>query len=230
MPMPDPRRYASSPCLAGDIAPDYVDPVATDPEQAGDVARWRRAERIRLRAARNAISVIDRQALSAALAGHLRQVLVERFNGAAGMVLSAYWPIKGEPDLRDAMAELHDAGVIVALPVVEVRASPLVFRRWQPGQRMVRGDWDIPVPPADAEKVLPDVSLAPAVGWDSAGFRLGYGGGYFDRTLAKLAPRPFSIGIGLQAARLATIFPQPYDIQLNVVLTEAGVQFPSEGP
>ena len=95
---------------------------------------------------------------------------------------------------------------------------------------MVRGDWDIPVPPADAEKVLPDVSLAPAVGWDSAGFRLGYGGGYFDRTLAKLAPRPFSIGIGLQAARLATIFPQPYDIQLNVVLTEAGVQFPSEGP
>lgn len=227
--MPDPGRYASSPCLAGEIAPDYFDPMATDPEQSRDVSRWRRAERIRLRAARDAISVADRQALSAALAGHLRQVLVERFKGAAGMVLSAYSPIKGEPDLRGLMAELHDAGVIVALPVVEVRASPLVFRRWQPGLRMVRGDWDIPVPPADAEKLAPDVSLAPVVGWDSAGFRLGYGGGYFDRTLAKLAPRPFSIGIGLQAARLATIFPQPHDIPLNVILTEAGVQFPSEG-
>lgn len=227
--MPDPGRHASSPCLAGEIAPDYFDPLATDPAQARDVARWRRAERIRLRAARDAISVADRQALSAALAGHLRQVLVERFRGAAGMVLSAYWPIKGEPDLRALMAELHDTGVIVALPVVEVRASPLVFRRWQPGLRMIRGDWDIPVPPADAERLTPEVSLAPVVGWDSAGFRLGYGGGYFDRTLAKLAPRPFTIGIGLHAARLATIFPQPHDIPLDVILTEAGVQFPSEG-
>lgn len=228
--MPDPGRHASSPCLAGEIAPDYFDPLATDPVQARHVARWRRAERTRLRAARHAISVADRQALSAVLAGHLRQVLMARFRGAVGMVLSAYWPIKGEPDLRALMAELHDAGVIIALPVVEVRASPLAFRRWRPGLRMVKGDWDIPVPPADAERLTPEVSLAPVVGWDSAGFRLGYGGGYFDRTLAKLAPRPFTIGIGLQAARLATIFPQPHDILLDGILTEAGVQIPSEGP
>lgn len=227
--MPDPGRFASSPCLAGETAQDYFDPLATDPEQSRDVARWRRAERLRLRAARDAISVADRHALSAAFAGHLRQLLVERFKGAAGKVLSAYWPIKGEPDLRGLMGELHEAGVIIVLPVVEVRASPMVFRRWQPGLRMVRGDWDIPVPPADAETLIPDISLAPVVGWDSAGFRLGYGGGYFDRTLEKLAPRPFAIGIGLQSARLATIFPQPHDIPLNVILTEAGVQFPREG-
>ena len=159
------------------------------------------------------------------MAGHLRKVLADRFGGAAGMVLSAYWPIKGEPDLRGLMADLHDAGVIIALPVVEVRASPLVFRRWQPGLKMVRGDWDIPVPPTDAERLVPAISLAPVVGWDSVGYRLGYGGGYFDRTLASLAPRPFAIGIGLQAARLATIFPQPHDIPLNVILTEAGIQF-----
>jgi 5,10-methenyltetrahydrofolate synthetase len=226
--MPDPAGFASPPCLAAEISPDYFDPLATDPEQARDVARWRRAERIRLRAERDALSVADRQAAGAALAGHLRQVLADRFDGAAGMVLSAYWPIKGEPDLRGLMANLHDAGVIIALPVVEVRASPLVFRRWQPGLRMVRGDWDIPVPPTDAERLVPEISLAPVVGWDSAGFRLGYGGGYFDRTLARLAPRPFTIGIGLQAARLATIFPQPHDILLNVILTEAGVQFQSE--
>lgn len=227
--MPDPGRYASPPCLACEVAPDYFDPLATDPEQARDVARWRRAERVRLRAARSALSVADRQALGAALAGHLRHFLAERFGGAAGMVLSAYWPIKGEPDLRALMSELHGAGVIIALPVVEVRASPLVFRRWQPGIQMMRGDWDIPVPPPEAERLMPDVSLAPLVGWDGAGFRLGYGGGYFDRTLAKLAPRPFTIGIGLQAARLGTIFPQPHDIALDIILTEAGVQVRREG-
>lgn len=228
--MPDPGRYASSPCLACDAAPDYFDPLATDPEQTRDVARWRRAERARLRAARDALSVADRQALSAALASHLRQFLAERFGAAAGMVLSAYWPIKGEPDLRALMAELHGAGIIIALPVVEVRASPLVFRRWRPGLQMVRGDWNIPVPPPEAERLAPDVALAPVVGWDGAGFRLGYGGGYFDRTLASLTPRPFSIGIGLQAARIATIFPQAHDIPLDVILTEAGIQLHRDGP
>ena len=73
--------------------------------------------------------------------------------------------------------------------------------------------------------MVPDLTLAPLVGWDPAGFRLGYGGGYFDRTLAVLSPRPMTIGIGLQSARLATIFPQPHDIALDVILTEAGVQY-----
>lgn len=174
--------------------------------------------------------MVNRQAAGAALAQQLRQVLSDRFDGAAGMVLSAYWPIKGEPDLRGLMAEQHEAGVIIALPVVEVRASPLVFRRWHPGLHMIRGNWNIPVPPPEADRLAPDVALAPVVGWDSAGFRLGYGGGYFDRTLARLAPRPFTIGIGLQAAQLSTIFPQPHDIPLDVILTEAGVQFQREDP
>jgi 5-formyltetrahydrofolate cyclo-ligase len=105
---------------------------------------------------------------------------------------------------------------MVALPLVEVKAAPLVFRRWTPETRMVRGDWNIPVPPPDAEAVTPEIALAPVVGWTAEGFRLGYGGGYFDRTLAALSPRPFTIGIGLQAARLATIYPQPHDIALEV--------------
>ena len=89
---------------------------------------------------------------------------------------------------------------------------------------MVRGDWNIPVPPSDAPAVTPDIVLAPLVGWDGAGYRLGYGGGYFDRTLASLSSRPFAIGIGFQSARLPTIHPQPHDIALDVILTEAGVQ------
>ena len=228
--MPEGRRLASSPCLAGKIAPNGFDPLAVDPEQARDVARWRRAERVRLRAARDALSVADRKAAGVTLSAHLRHLLAQQLSGAAGLALSAYWPIKGEPDVRDLMVELHGRGVTLALPVVEVKAAPMVFRRWMPGMAMVRGDWNIPVPPPDAETLTPDIALAPLVGWDGAGFRLGYGGGYFDRTLAALSPRPFTIGIGLHSARLATIFPQPHDIAMDVILTEAGVQFHREGP
>ncbi len=217
-------RYASPPCLAANIAPDYFDPLCVDPEQARDVARWRRAERVRLRAERQALSVEARAAASAALSAHLQDLLRLCFGDMRDRLISAYWPIKGEPDLRPLMADLHAAGVLVALPLVEVKQAPLVFRRWTPETRMVRGDWNIPVPPPEAEVVTPPVVLAPLVGWDRAGYRLGYGGGYFDRTLAHLAPRPFVVGIGLQAAKLATIYPQPYDIRLDAILTEEGLQ------
>lgn len=215
--------FSSPPCYAAEVAPEYFDPLAVDPEQVRDVARWRKAERTRLRDARLALSVAERKEIGAALAGHLRQVLQDHFGGAQGNVFSAYWPIKGEPDLRPLMAELHQAGVTVALPLVETRAAPLIFRRWTPETRMVRGDWNIPVPPPDAHVVTPDIALAPLVGWTADGYRLGYGGGYFDRTLAALAPKPFVIGIGFQSAQLKTIYPQPHDIPLDLILTETGL-------
>lgn len=218
---PPSRPYASSPCMAHEVADGSLIP---DPLQAVDVARWRRAERIRLRGWRDALSVGARQAMGARLCLHLDAFLAARFGGLAGSVLSAYWPIKGEPDLRPLMRKLHAAGVLVALPVVEVKAAPLVFRRWTPDMRMERGDWNIPVPPADAPVVTPAITLAPLVGWDRAGYRLGYGGGYFDRTLAALSPRPFSIGVGFQASELPTIFPQPHDMPLQAIVTDEGVQ------
>lgn len=221
-------RYASPPCMAGEVAPDYFDPLAVDPEQARDVARWRRAERTRLRAARDAMSVAKRQAVSETLGGHLLRLLAERFGGAQGRICSGYWPIKGEPDLRPVMAGLHERGVTLALPVVEVKAAPLVFRCWTPATRMGHDDRNIPVPPPEANRLTPEIVLAPLVGWDGDGHRLGYGGGSFDRTLAALTPRPFTIGIGFHAARLATIFPQPHDIPLDVILTETGVEFDRE--
>lgn len=214
--------FASPPCYAADVAPDYFDPLAVNPEQARDVARWRKAERSRLRDARQALSVSGHKEISEVLAGHLRQALKDRFDEMHGMVFSAYWPIKGEPDLRPLMAEMHEAGVTVALPLVETRAAPLTFRRWTPKTRMTRGDWNIPVPPPYAPVVTPDIALAPLVGWTADGYRLGYGGGYFDRTLANLKPKPFVIGIGFETAQLATIYPQPHDIPLDLILTEAG--------
>ena len=80
---------------------------------------------------------------------------------------------------------------------------------------------EIPVPAGD-ERIEPDLILVPLNVFDGAGFRLGYGGGYFDRTLAALSPRPFAIGVGLQAAQVATIFPQPHDIAMDAIVTEAG--------
>ncbi|WBL32147.1 5-formyltetrahydrofolate cyclo-ligase [Sinirhodobacter sp. HNIBRBA609] len=219
-----PSGFSSPPCYAAEIAPDYFDPLAVDPEQARDVARWRKAERMRLRNARLALSGTEREVIDETLAGYLRQMLKDRFDGARGLVFSGYWPIKGEPDLRPLMAELHMAGVTVALPLVETRSAPLTFRRWTPETRMARGVWNIPVPPPEAPAVTPHIALAPLVGWTSDGYRLGYGGGYFDRTLAALRPKPFVIGIGFAAAQLATIFPQPHDIPLDLILTEKGVE------
>lgn len=226
----DRPRFASPPCAADEAAPGGSAAHVVGPGQTRDVARWRRAERARLRAARDAMTVAGRRRTGAAIAAHLRPLLASRIADVTGRILSAYWPIKGEPDLRPLMAALHASGVTIALPVVEVKAAPLAFRRWTPRTRMVRGDWNIPIPPPEAERVRPEIMLAPLVGWDGAGFRLGYGGGYFDRTLATLAPRPVTIGIGFQSARLATIDPQPHDIALDMIVTEAGIQFREEIP
>jgi len=218
MPLPDPDK-GSPPCLAGEVAPDYFDPLATDPQQAIDVARWRRAERGRLASVRQDLGQAGRAEVSQRICGHLAAMLSDL---TPGTVFSGYWPIKGEPDLRPVFTDLHRAGITVALPVVETRAAPLVFRRWTPGTRMVRGDWNIPVPPPEADSLVPDIALAPCLGWTEGCFRLGWGGGYFDRTLAALSPRPRVIGIALTAARLATIYPQPHDIPLDHILTEDG--------
>lgn len=211
-------RLASPPCLAAEIAPDYFDPLGVDPQQALDVARWRKAERARLVAER--VAAGPRREDVQALAGHLEAFL---HGDLHGKILAGYWPIRGEPDLRPWLADLAAQGVRVALPVVVRRHAPLAFRPWTPGAAMERGVWNIPVP-ATTETVHPGIVLAPLVGWDAEAYRLGHGGGYFDRTLAVLAPRPLAIGVGWQAARLATIFPQPHDIGLDAIVTEAGVQ------
>lgn len=220
------RSYASPPCLAHEIDPAYFDPLAVDPAQARDVARWRKAERARLLAERAALTVAQRQEAAERITPQLEALIARRSGPLEALTISVWWPIKAELNLRHWLVDLVARGVKVALPVVLTPAAPLVFRRWTPECRMVQGFWKIPVP-AEGPEITPDVTLAPLVGWDKQGFRLGYGGGYFDRTLAALSSRPLAIGIGLQAAEVATIFPQPHDIAMDAIVTEARVHEPN---
>jgi len=219
-----PSKFASPSCLAGELAADGFSLSADDPQQALEVARWRKARRSENLAARAAFSISTREEISNAIGAHLVAFVMARFGPLAGSVISGYWPIKSEPDLRPALMQFHAMGARLALPVVEERGRPLAFRAWSPGAKMERGFWGIPVP-ASRETLMPKIALAPLVGWDGAGYRLGYGGGYFDRTLALRSAAPFAIGIGLQAAKLATIFPQRHDIRLDAIITEAGLQW-----
>ena len=105
--------------------------------------------------------------------------------------------------------------------MVVQKAAPMEFREWTPEVATIPGVFGLPVPQSD--KVQPDVVLMPPVGFDDHGYRLGYGGGYFDRTLAVLQPHPLKIGVAREASRMRTIHPQPYDIPMDYVVTEAGV-------
>lgn len=188
-----------------------------------DLAAWRAAQRDQLLTARAALPVATRQAAAQAIAAHLDTMLAERFDSWQGLIISAWWPIKAELDLRFWLARLAERGAIAALPIVSLPKTPLIFRGWTPDTPMQRGIWNIPVP-AEGAAVTPHITLSPLLGWDSAGYRLGYGGGYFDRTLASATPSPIAIGIGLDAAHLATIHPQAYDIPMDYILTETGPQ------
>jgi 5,10-methenyltetrahydrofolate synthetase len=133
--------------------------------------------------------------------------------------LAAYWPIKGEPDLGPAFSELHLAGVALCLPVVFERDTPLAFAQWTPGEEMLTDGMGIAVP-ADLRMVdLPQALVIPCLAFNSAGFRLGYGGGFYDRTLEK-TPRPLTVGVAYSL--LQAEFPgAPHDVALDRIITEA---------
>lgn len=188
------------------------------PEQRAEVMAWRKAERQRLIAARLAESAETRAAWSERIAAALSDLV----GAVEGLVISAYWPFRGEPDLRPWMARMTEAGATCALPVVEEKGRPLSFRSWRDGEALARGVWNIPIPAA-GRPVIPDISIAPVVGYDPQSYRLGYGGGFFDRTLAALSPRPRVYGVGYVLQAIATIHPLPHDIPMRAIVTEAGV-------
>jgi len=189
----------------------------THGEQANvDTAkRWRKAARQALLAQRLAIADADHVAWSAAIDRHLARA----FREIEAMTIGFYWPHQREFDARPLIEDLLAKGAICALPVVAVPKSPLLFREWRIDTPLEAGLYGIPIPVGTRE-VIPDVVLAPLNGFDALGYRLGYGSGYFDRTLAALGNRPTSIGIGFEIARLESIYPQPHDVPLDFIVTE----------
>lgn len=190
--------------------------VGPDRQQARDVARWRKAERARLLAVRMKLTQEYRDALTQLIANGLDGLIP----AIGGTIVSAYFPIRAEPDLRPWMGAAHARGIRIALPVALSLGQALTFREWHPDVRLTRGLWNIPYPAATAE-VVPTVLLAPLVGFDSAGYRLGYGGGFFDRTLATIGGAPMAIGVGFPEASIPTIYPQPYDVPMHWIVTGA---------
>jgi len=180
------------------------------------IRQWRKEQRAALIERRLAISGDDRVCWSQQIATRiLREFAMRR-----PTLLGFYWPFKGEFDPRGVAEAMHGQGIGLALPVVVQTKAPLVFRAWQPGAPLVSGVWGIPVP-ADGKAVLPDTLLVPLVGCDEHQFRLGYGGGFYDRTMAAMPRRPLTIGVGFSVASIETIHPQTHDIPMDIVITEA---------
>ncbi len=182
-----------------------------------ETARWKKEQRGRLRVLRQGLDPLFKAEADAQIARSIEDVLLEIASGS----FAFYWPMPGEPDLREAAAGWSRGGAAAALPET-IRGEPLTFRPWTPGCAMRAGVWNIPVPVTEAE-AHPAVLLIPCLGFDVHGYRLGFGGGFYDRTLAALAPRPLAVGVGFSVCELPSIRPEPHDIPMDVIVTERSI-------
>lgn len=175
--------------------------------------------------------------------------------GSPHEVIGAYWPIKGEFDPLPALYRWQEDAVLgldalsealpmqaepaqlanesmasrsprkIGLPVVNKVHKTLVFHAWYPGCPMEEDAYGIPKP-KNTEVIVPTLLFVPCVGYGPGGYRLGYGGGFYDRTLATLSPRPFTVGLGFSQGWLPDMEPEPHDVPLDVVLNDKGVVWP----
>ena len=167
-------------------------------------------------------SLIDRHQR----AMHLQEVLRVWLVARQDLAIGAYWPIKGE---FDALPALYRWGEVdsrrrIGLPVIDKATKRLGFRVWYPGCEMEEDAYGIPKP-KDTEAFDPQMLLVPCVGYGPGGLRLGYGGGFYDRTLAVLQPRPFTVGVGYAHGFIPWLAPEAHDVPLDAVLNEDGVQW-----
>jgi 5,10-methenyltetrahydrofolate synthetase len=205
----EPGEFSSPACYLHEFD------LAPTPATWEDIKRWRKARREELIARRAAREAAERTRLSLPVA----QYLFEAIDVARYPVIGIYWPIRGEIDLRELARRHVAAGGVVGLPVVVQKAAPVEFWRWQPGVALKKGLWNIPIPP-ERNRVEPGLLVVPLVGFDRQRYRLGYGGGFYDRTLAAAQPRPRTLGVALADAELPSIYPQPHDIPMDVIVTE----------
>jgi len=184
-----------------------------------ELARWRKAERQTLIARRLAAPEAVRAEWGARIEAQVRAA----FPVLGGMTVGFYWPFQAEFDPRPLVTALVAAGARAALPVVVAKATPLEFREWYPGVALVPDSFGLSVPEGTAA-LVPDAVLVPPVGIGAAGDRLGYGGGFFDRTLASLTPKPLSIAVAFELSRIPTTYPQPHDVLMDFVVTEDRIE------
>ncbi len=166
------------------------------------------------------LAMTDRHVRAAQLQHVLRVWLVTRRERSIG----AYWPIKGEFDALPALYRWSEADAVrqIGLPVINRDTKQLTFHTWFPGCPMEDDAFGIPKP-KDTEAFEPALLLVPCVGYGPGGNRLGYGGGFYDRTLAALTPRPYTVGIGYAHGHVPWLKPEPHDVPLDAILNEDGV-------
>lgn len=192
-----------------------MSPLPENPEQNRSV---REALRRHCLAAREALSPLAHAEASTLI----QQALFQFFSARPAGTLAFCWPLRQEFDPLPLARTLHERGWQLAIPVVVAEDQPLAFHQWTPQTAMKPGAYNIPVP-AEAMPLHPDTLLVPLVAFDRYGYRLGYGGGYFDRTLVNLSPAPTTLGVGFELARVESILPEAHDQPLDYLVTEAGI-------
>lgn len=193
-----------------------------------EVRSWRAQKRLELVARFRAMRPARKRQADASISERVRDLIIE--TASPGAVIGGYWPIRGEVNLSSLFREFVGMGYQCALPVVVGKNKPLEFWRWVAGMPMNRGIWDIPVP-ATRDSIVPEILIVPLVGFDERCFRLGNGGGYYDRTLAEFPVRPFCIGVGYSISHVASIHPQEHDVPMDVIVTENGdFRFENQAP
>jgi 5,10-methenyltetrahydrofolate synthetase len=173
--------------------------------------------RLTLLAVRNNIAADQRPLLDNAIAAKI----LDCWNEKKPRTVGVYWPMRGEPDLRALYATLHEMGVQLALPVVTEEDQPLTFVAWTPGEAMIRDRFGASVPAASNAELEPQALIIPCLGFTHERFRLGYGGGFYDRTLVQ-APRPYTVGVAYAICQ-TTFDVEPYDIGLDMVITDQAI-------
>ncbi|WP_428413503.1 5-formyltetrahydrofolate cyclo-ligase [Pararhizobium sp.] len=212
----NPDGFSSPACFMHEVDPAYMGLEGT----GETVKEWRKGERRRLIDHRASLNADDREQRSLLIRQNLDRLLPD----VTGRTISLYWPFLGESDLRGWLTAASAQGATCLLPVVSEKGKPLTFRSWRIGEDLTRGVLNIPVP-LHGEERQPEIVIAPVVGFDAQCYRLGFGGGYFDRTLAVLHPKPAVIGVGFGFQQIETIRPQGHDIPMDAIVTDTDIRF-----
>ncbi|MSP82985.1 MAG: 5-formyltetrahydrofolate cyclo-ligase [Alphaproteobacteria bacterium] len=147
---------------------------------------------------------------------------LDSLSPADDTAISGYWPVGDEFDVRPLLARLHERGHVCCLPVVVGKNRPLIFRRWEPGDVLRPAALGIPVPSPEADEVIPSVLLVPMLAFDARGYRLGYGGGFYDMTIKALRAQAATIAVGMAFAgqEMDAVPTDEHDERLDWIVTE----------